>query len=764
MNGLDALLPGVLVGKALLQVTVVTGAALLLSYVFLRRRASTRHAVCLAALLVVAVTPVLAVLGHGVRTIGIPARTAVAGLEAVGVPGETAQWLLGVEIWPANETDLQVMVGVVDVVHVIAIVWAAGSFLLLLRLMLGAYIQARVRRHVRPVDIPEPVMEQVRNALIEYKLPRIVASDRVSAPAAIGGGDPLVVLPAGLVDALEPDQLRDVLIHECGHVAHRDHKVGLFQRIVSIVFWPHLLIHWVNRVITRAREEVCDNHVLEGGEPGRYGNTLIRVSERTRGRRPLPIQIGMTHPAIRLRARVLGLMARGRRLATWVSPAFVVVTALLFLTAAVAVGGIYIRPPLFTAEAVIRREDPTVLMGEGAARGGTQIGDNLAVTRSCLLQTGNLVRILTSDLYGIRYDQILGVTGDLDDPRSVGAWERELPRIRNRIGIGIKAQAREGQVQILSIRYTCEDRGLALKVCGALAEEYKKTSREAVFDHLMRSIRTLAEQANGLREGHLRPIQAVIRRFEDDHLGEELKDFGALSAEKKQLDADVDSLVQTTKRLIPSLERLKKRLAETPRSTGTAGGLTPNQRMDQIDAEIRRREVELGSLRRTLTEKHPTVRAKEEAIEVLRQRRADLSAEVEAPPADSVNPAWVQLDLLVTKSEQELSQRKDALATKVTERQRFERRWRAVLARNRQYRDLKDQEEKLVSRIASLEDAIARNQGEVDLQQRERGIRFEVVQRAVIITPTEPEPFLEEEEKPEQKEGPAEGTEAFGEE
>ena len=171
---------------------------------------------------------------------------------------------------------------------------------------------------------------------------------------------PAVVLPPGLAAAVEPGQLRDVLVHECGHVCRRDQWVGLAQRLVAIALWPQPLIYLLNRELGRAREEVCDNHVLAGqpdpAEARGYARALLALAESMREagdgadrrgrngpRRPLtdtPLPaIGILGPGWPLEARVAGLLDTRRTVMTRLT----LKTRLLAITCccavAIAVGG-----------------------------------------------------------------------------------------------------------------------------------------------------------------------------------------------------------------------------------------------------------------------------------------------------------------------------------------------------------------------------------------------------------------------------------------
>src|SRR5206468_11410175 len=106
----------------------------------------------------------------------------------------------------------------------ILVVWFAGLLLMIARLWSGWWWMRRVQRTARPPAAPVPpaVLDAVRQALRGADLPPIRESAFVAGPVTVGLFRPVIALTPGLTTALEPGQLRDVLIHECAHVCRRD--------------------------------------------------------------------------------------------------------------------------------------------------------------------------------------------------------------------------------------------------------------------------------------------------------------------------------------------------------------------------------------------------------------------------------------------------------------------------------------------------------------------------------------------------------------
>ncbi len=316
----DAVTRAVLV--ALVQMSVVIVMAGLLGRALFRQRADARHGLWLGALVWVLISPAVVAVadrsGLALWVVALPfqgpgaspdvneisADAAVAGIprsdssplgadqtsgpapvgaasrgEAMTIPrGESGELEADRPSTPAVSRRGSALVGGV------VLFWVAGALAGLVRIMAGWRRLAAFSRTSRPLDTVAhgPTLERVRAALGVVKLPLLVTSPMAAGPVAVGLFRPCVVLPEGLAEAISSESLRDVLVHECAHVFRLDPWVGLLQRLAGALFWPHPLVRYLNGQLTRAREEVCDNHVLRCGDPRGYARTLLALTEQCR--------------------------------------------------------------------------------------------------------------------------------------------------------------------------------------------------------------------------------------------------------------------------------------------------------------------------------------------------------------------------------------------------------------------------------------------------------------------------------------------------
>ena len=151
----------------------------------------------------------------------------------------------------------------------IAGVWIAGTFLFAARLLRGRLVWRRIVSTSVPLDTGRFANEFARlgQALGAPSVPTVVVSSDVGSPVVLGAWRPRIVIPARALDWMTSGQLFQVLLHEAAHIVRRDPLLNLLQILARALFWPHPLVHWLNRRLVQSREDVCDNFVLRHCAP-----------------------------------------------------------------------------------------------------------------------------------------------------------------------------------------------------------------------------------------------------------------------------------------------------------------------------------------------------------------------------------------------------------------------------------------------------------------------------------------------------------------
>jgi beta-lactamase regulating signal transducer with metallopeptidase domain len=259
-----------------------------------------RHTVLLVALLTVGFCPAMLILAHLLDPVALMPLPNLTLLDGSGSSASTQLLQKGTQ---------SVLLGHSLIFDIVLGFYAVGTLIGVARLIRGLHMTNGVRRAAKPLSFGTLGSLQDRLVLaFGHTLPEILVSESVSVPVALGSGRPAVVFPSAFLAQFNDDQVLQMLIHECAHALRRDPLVALYQQVLASALWFHPLVHVANRLLNQAREEVCDNHVLQSASPTEYSRTLVSVAQSIS-----PMPYGWFAPTLvqsdrYLENRVLGLL------------------------------------------------------------------------------------------------------------------------------------------------------------------------------------------------------------------------------------------------------------------------------------------------------------------------------------------------------------------------------------------------------------------------------------------------------------------------
>lgn len=159
-------------------------------------------------------------------------------------------------------------------------IWVGGFLVLTMGLLRSFHNIEKVSRNSSPLSLGE---RQRLDKLVAEVFPNKVRvpfreSNLISSPMLAGLLSPVILLPDNFTTSLNERQLMSVLLHELAHFERRDLLANFLQKVICTIFWFHPLVHLMDRMISRAREEICDNYVLARELPLDYSEALLHVS------------------------------------------------------------------------------------------------------------------------------------------------------------------------------------------------------------------------------------------------------------------------------------------------------------------------------------------------------------------------------------------------------------------------------------------------------------------------------------------------------
>jgi len=112
----------------------------------------------------------------------------------------------------------------------------------------------------------------------------LAGSAVAGVPAVIGWLRPVILVPAGALLHLSPEELEAVIAHELAHVRRRDYLVNLLQSAIEILMFYHPAVWWIGRRIRAEREHCCDDMAVAAcGNRLVYARALAALEELRAG-------------------------------------------------------------------------------------------------------------------------------------------------------------------------------------------------------------------------------------------------------------------------------------------------------------------------------------------------------------------------------------------------------------------------------------------------------------------------------------------------
>ncbi|MCU0633939.1 MAG: HEAT repeat domain-containing protein [Gemmatimonadaceae bacterium] len=161
----------------------------------------------------------------------------------------------------------------------LGLLWLGGVLAIGTWLLQGWLAARRIVHRATPVTSSEwlGLMYEAADRLELADTPRLVRSNDVRMPFACSAFTPTIVLPAESAE-WTADRRRAVLLHELAHVQRRDLLGHTLARVVCALYWFHPVV-WIAAGRMRAESEhACDDLAVRlGATPSDYAEHLLDI-------------------------------------------------------------------------------------------------------------------------------------------------------------------------------------------------------------------------------------------------------------------------------------------------------------------------------------------------------------------------------------------------------------------------------------------------------------------------------------------------------
>lgn len=143
----------------------------------------------------------------------------------------------------------------------IVIAWFTGAAAFSVRLAGGWFSATRLRAAGACPAPPnwQRTLGRLSARMRVTRAVRLLVSTLVDTPTVVGWLRPVILIPAGLLAGLPPDQVEALLLHELAHIRRHDFLVNFLQGVAESVLFYHPAVWWISRQIRIEREHCCDD-------------------------------------------------------------------------------------------------------------------------------------------------------------------------------------------------------------------------------------------------------------------------------------------------------------------------------------------------------------------------------------------------------------------------------------------------------------------------------------------------------------------------
>ncbi|MCA9198005.1 MAG: hypothetical protein KDA87_10720 [Planctomycetales bacterium] len=229
------------------------------------------------------------------RPRSVPARNEVSSISAV--PGKEV-----------SKRTKNLRNAFVHIARSLPYIWLLGTIIALVNYIRSLTVIRSLKQTLVIASLPEAVTSEFCRRIRIRSMPKVFESNRLGTPAVVGVIRPVIVLPNWFVQNATQQQMIHVLTHEYAHILRSDMWPHLLQQLMGLLYWWHPLVRSVSRHLTQAREELCDNFVLQDSRATEYAEDLLCLAEKFNGTIPFVSLLGFFPQRWSLRMRIYGLL------------------------------------------------------------------------------------------------------------------------------------------------------------------------------------------------------------------------------------------------------------------------------------------------------------------------------------------------------------------------------------------------------------------------------------------------------------------------
>lgn len=147
---------------------------------------------------------------------------------------------------------------------IIIFIWLIIISLRGMRILFNMYMLGRMKKvKVRKLaGIWQLRLTELAGNMGARRAVTLLESGITKVPLVIGYLKPVILIPIGLVNALNQQEVEAILMHELAHIKRRDYLINLLQVVAETFLFFNPAVLWLSSLIRAEREHCCDDIVV----------------------------------------------------------------------------------------------------------------------------------------------------------------------------------------------------------------------------------------------------------------------------------------------------------------------------------------------------------------------------------------------------------------------------------------------------------------------------------------------------------------------
>ena len=194
--------------------------------------------------------------------------------------------------------------------EVLFVIWIIGVVIITAKILIS-YLKLKLNinkeyKEYKNYDLDIDISKEIKFLSIKRNI-EVRITNEINSPSLCGIINPKILIPLNMINNINKDEMKYIVIHELFHYKRKDILVSWLTSIVRTIHWFNPIILFGLSTMRSDCESACDEMVLsklDDNENIKYGNTIINVLHLINSKNTVPGTTSMVTNKKRIKDRI----------------------------------------------------------------------------------------------------------------------------------------------------------------------------------------------------------------------------------------------------------------------------------------------------------------------------------------------------------------------------------------------------------------------------------------------------------------------------